>query len=278
MKISFLLATSLLLVSCVEAPTSTKKQSGATIAVDQDPRYELIWSDEFDTDTLNEEFWNLEEGYVANDELQDYQRSGNHYLSNGTLKIVAKKINDDKKFGSYTSARLNSYGKCGFTYGRIEARMKLPTGVGTWPAFWMLGDSIMKGAGWPACGEIDIMEYVGFDPSIIWGSIHSTANNHTNNTQKSGSATIEGEDRWHTYGILWQESGIKFYTESPDNVYYEVVAPEVKTAENWPFDQQHFLLLNLAIGGMWGGLQGVDNTIFDTTMEVDYVRVYKIKE
>lgn len=135
----------------------------------------------------------------------------------------------------------------------------------------------MQGGGWPACGEIDIMEYVGFDPTIIWGSIHSTANNHIDGTQKTGSTTVEGEDRWHTYGILWRESGIQFYEGTPDNVYYEVVAPEIKTAENWPFDKQHFLLLNLAVGGMWGGLKGVDNSIFDTTMEVDYVRVYSIK-
>lgn len=278
MKSRFLLAISTLLVSCVEAPTSTVKQSGATVAIDTNPKYELIWSDEFDGEVFNEDYWSLEEGYVANDELQDYQKSGNHYLSNGTLKIVAKKLNDDKKFGSYTSARLNSYGKQGFTYGRIEARMKLPTGVGTWPAFWMLGNSIMEGTRWPTCGEIDIMEYVGFDPNIIWGSIHSKANNHIDGTQKTGSITIEGEDRWHTYGILWEESGIKFYFETPENVYYEVVAPEIKTAENWPFDEPHFLLLNLAVGGMWGGLKGVDNTIFDTTMEVDYVRVYRIKK
>ncbi len=241
-------------------------------------KYELIWSDEFDGETLNEEYWNLEQGYIVNDELQDYQREGNHFVSNGTLKIVAKKVNDDKKFGSYTSARINSYGKKGLTYGRIEARMKLPTGVGTWPAFWMLGDSIMEGVRWPECGEIDIMEYVGFDPTVIWGSIHSTANNHVDETQKTGSIEIEGEDRWHTYGILWEESGIKFYFETPDNIYYEVAAPEVRTAQNWPFDNQHFLLLNLAVGGMWGGLKGVDNAIFDTTMEVDYVRVYKINK
>ncbi len=248
------------------------------IEVESAAKYELIWSDEFNGESLNSDNWNLERGYIANNELQDYKQEGNHYVSNGTLKIVAKKVNDEKKFGSYTSARLNTYGKVGVTHGRVEARIKLPTGVGTWPAFWMLGDSIMEGGKWPACGEIDIMEYVGFNPSIIQGAIHSAANNHTTNSHKSGSKRITGEDRWHIYGIVWDETGIKFYENRPDEVYFEVAAPAVKTAETWPFDSQHYILLNLAIGGMWGGRKGVDNSIFDTTMEVDYVRVYKIKE
>ncbi len=270
--------------ACTLAPCTRSKVAsaaadnfGSTIAVDTCSKYELIWSDEFDGDEVNAAFWSFDEGYIANDELQDYKKSGNHTVSNGTLKITAKKINDNKEFGSYTSARLQSHGKKSFTYGRIEARMKLPTGTGTWPAFWMLGDTIMQGGRWPACGEIDIMEYVGYDPQVVWGTIHSAANNHMNDTQVGGSTIVEGEDRWHTYGILWREQGIQYYVDSPENIYFEVAAPEVKTAENWPFDKPHFLLLNLAIGGMWGGKEGVDNSIFDTTMEVDYVRVYAIK-
>lgn len=237
----------------------------------------LVWSEEFDGESLNLENWNIEEGYIANDELQDYKKEGNHEVSDGTLKITAKKINDDKVFGSYTSARINTYGKQSFLYGRIEARMKLPKGVGTWPAFWMLGDAIFEGVRWPRCGEIDIMEYVGFDPGAIHGTLHSDDHNHMKGTQRGGSTQIEGEDDWHVYGIIWDEEGISCYVDDPENIYYRCDAPEAKTIGNWPFDKPHFIILNLAIGGMWGGEKGVDNSIFDTTMEVDYVRVYEQK-
>ncbi len=257
-------------------PKVNKTPVTSDLPSDNNEKYTLIWSEEFEGDKLDESVWNLEEGYIANNELQDYKKTGNHTVSDGTLKIVAKKMNENKEFGSYTSARMTTYGKKSFTYGRIEARMKLPQGVGTWPAFWMLGNSIAEGGSWPNCGEIDIMEHVGFDPNVVHGSLHSTANNHSIGTQLSGKTTISSVEEWNIYGVLWDEKFIRFYIDNPENVFYTATAPTVKTTDNWPFDKPHFILLNLAIGGMWGGQKGVDNTIFDVTMEIDYVRVYTI--
>ncbi len=240
-------------------------------------QYQLVWSDEFDGTSLNTDVWHLEQGYIANNELQDYQTSGNHEVSDGTLKIIARKVNDNKEFGSYTSARMISYyGGVSFTYGRIEARIKVPSGVGTWPAFWMLGDSIMEGGSWPSCGEIDIMEHVGYDPDKIHATIHYW-DNSSNYTSQNSSISIESEEVWLTYGVVWSDPSMKFYIDDVDNVYATYTTPSNKT--NWPFNAPHFLLLNLAIGGDWGGVEGVDNSMFDATgsvqMEVDYVRVYE---
>lgn len=241
-------------------------------------KYELVWSEEFDGDQLDLDTWHLEQGYIANNELQNYQTSGNHEVSDGTLKIIARKVNDDKEYGSYTSARMISYhGGKSFTYGRIEARIKVPAGVGTWPAFWMLGDAILEGGGWPSCGEIDIMEHVGYDPDKIHATIHYW-DNDSQYTSQNKSTSIVSEDEWLVYGVLWTRDSMQFYINEPDNIYATYTSPANRT--NWPFDAPHFIILNLAIGGNWGGAQGVDNTMFDATgevsMEVDYVRAYSI--
>ncbi len=235
--------------------------------------YRLVWSDEFDGSELAPH-WVMEEGYIANNELQDYQKSGNHSLSGGTLKITAKKLNDKKEFGSYTSARMNTNGTKAFTYGRIEARMRLPLGVGVWPAFWMLGTNIAE-AGWPLCGEIDILEYVGYDPGVVHGTLHSEDYNHGKGTQRGHRTEVDNEAHWHTYGTIWTEEGFWFYVDDPAKPFWFCPANEVKTPEAWPFDAPHFLILNLAVGGGWGGLHGIDNSLFPATMEVDYVRVYQ---
>lgn len=241
-------------------------------------QYKLVWSDEFDGTELDTNIWHLEQGYIANNELQDYQTKGNHEVSDGTLKIIARKVNDNKEFGSYTSARMISYyGGKSFMYGRIEARIKIPSGVGTWPAFWMLGNSILEGGSWPSCGEIDIMEHVGYDPNKIHATIHYW-DRSSQYTSQNSSTIANAQDEWVTYGVLWSADSMKFYLNDVDNIYAEYSTPSDKT--NWPFNAPHFLLLNLAIGGDWGGVKGVDNTIFDATgsveMEVDYVRVYEI--
>ncbi len=241
-------------------------------------QYELVWSDEFDGTALDLNTWHLEQGYIANNELQNYQTSGNHEVSDGTLKIIARKVNDDKVYGSYTSARMISYhGGASFKYGRIEARIKVPAGVGTWPAFWMLGDAILEGGSWPSCGEIDIMEHVGYDPDKIHATIHYW-DNSSNYTSQNRSTSIVSEEEWLVYGVLWTGESMQFYINEIDNIYATYTTPSNKT--NWPFDASHFIILNLAIGGDWGGQQGVDNTMFDESgsvqMEVDYVRAYNI--
>ncbi len=245
------------------------------VVTSQDPNYEmtLVWEDNFDGNELSSS-WVNETGYIANDELQDYQASGNHEVSDGTLKITAKLVNEDKVFGSYTSARIKTQGIKEFTYGRVESRMKLPQGVGLWPAFWMLGGNIGT-AGWPLCGEIDIMEFVGFEPTTIHVNLHMEDYNHALGNNYGSRETLENTADWHTYGITWTEDYIEFYIDDHTRPFYRVEAISKGDAGSWPFDSPHFLLLNLAVGGSWGGLQGIDNTIFPATMEVDYVRVYQ---
>lgn len=240
---------------------------------------ELAWSDEFDENALNPENWSLETGAHGwgNNEWQDYTDSGNVELSDGILKIKAIKTGPGQGVGDYTSARLNS--KKSFTYGRMEIRARIPAhqGNGIWPALWMLGDNIQS-VGWPACGEIDLMEYVSYDPDHTHFSIHSTANNHVDGTQvTSGRIFLETiEEEFHTYGLLWTPAYLKFYIDEPENIKLTFPKPAISNEDNWPFNRPFYFLMNIAVGGDWGGARGVDDSIFPAVMEVDYVRVYQI--
>ena len=240
---------------------------------------ELVWSDEFEGVSLSTENWALETGGNGwgNNELQNYQAEGNTEVSDGTLKITAKRNTDNTIEGAFTSARLNS--KQSFKFGRMEIRAKLPEykGNGTWPALWMLGSNIQS-VGWPACGEIDMMEYVSFKPNKTHFTIHSTANNHTNGTEiTSGAVDLESiEEEFHNFGILWSSKYIKFYVDDIENVQFMFRRPTSSTVENWPFSNNFYFLMNIAVGGNWGGLEGVDMSIFPATMEVDYIRVYQV--
>ncbi len=240
----------------------------------------LVWQDEFDGDSLSKENWVSETGAHGwgNNELQNYTEDENVLVSEGTLKIIAKKTELAPGTVGYTSARLNS--TTNFTYGRMEIRAKIPEhrGNGLWPALWMLGSSIHT-AGWPECGEIDIMEYVSFEPNYTHFSIHSVANNHKDGTQvTSGPVLLETiEEEFHNYGILWTDKYLKFYIDDIDNIKLIFPRPAVSNAENWPFSGSFYFLMNIAVGGDWGGLEGIDNGIFPAVMEVEYVRVYQVK-
>ncbi|MCP4976392.1 MAG: glycoside hydrolase family 16 protein [Maribacter sp.] len=240
---------------------------------------ELVWSDEFDGTDLSEMNWKFETGQHGwgNNEWQNYVANDNVEVSDGTLKIIVKKIGTGQKVGDYTSARLNS--KESFTFGRMEIRAKIPEdkGKGIWPALWMLGSNISL-VGWPACGEIDMMEYVSYDPNMVHFTIHSTANNHVNGTQvTSGPITLNTiEEEFHTYGLLWTEKYLKFYIDEIDNIIFTFQRPISYNGNNWPFSQPFYFLMNIAVGGNWGGLEGVDDDIFPAIMEVDYVRVYQV--
>ncbi len=237
---------------------------------------ELVWSDEFDGDVLSSDNWTFETGNGGwgNNELQNYVADSNVEVSNGTLKIIAKR--EDSDGSRYTSARLNS--KEQFRYGKIEIRAKIPEhkGNGIWPALWMLGNDIGS-VGWPACGEIDIMEYVSYSPNETHFSIHSTANNHINGTQvTSGPIPLETiEEEFHVYGFLWTDKYLKFYIDDVENIKLDFMRPRISNSDNWPFSKHFYFLMNIAVGGNWGGLEGVDDTIFPATMEVDYIRVYQ---
>jgi beta-glucanase (GH16 family) len=167
---------------------------------------------------------------------------------------------------------LHSKGKASFQYGKIEVRAKLPAGRGTWPAIWMLGNN-REIAGWPACGEIDIMEHVGYDPDSIHGTIHTTAYNHMKGTQKGKAIFIKDPyTAFHTYSIEWTPEKIDFFVD--DQLYNHIKNEHLSTNE-WPFDQPFYFILNLAVGGNWGGKKGIDDSVFPAVMEVEYVRVYR---
>jgi len=240
---------------------------------------ELVWSDEFDGTSLTESNWKFETGQHGwgNNEWQNYVANENVEVSDGTLKIIAKKTGIGQEIGDYTSTRLNS--KEAFTYGRMEIRAKLPEheGKGLWPALWMLGSNIST-VGWPACGEIDMMEYVSYDPNMVHFTIHSTANNHVDGTQaSSGPIELETiEEEFHNYGVLWSEKYLKFYIDEIDNIIFTFQRPTSYNDNNWPFSKPFYFLMNIAVGGNWGGLEGVNDSIFPAVMEVDYVRVYQV--
>jgi beta-glucanase (GH16 family) len=243
----------------------------------------LIWSDEFDGTEWDRNEWIPEFGDSGwgNQEYQNYTASKeNLSVSDGTLKITAVKVGDGQGRGDYTSARITS----ARTFGPgtiIEVRAKIPDyrGDGLWPAIWMLGDSIRKGTPWPTCGEIDIMEYVSRAPDVFFSTIHSAANNHTNGTQiGSGNVSLPNiEEEFNTFGIEWHEEYIKFFVNDQDNVIFRINRPQDYNLNNWPFSEPHFFLLNLAVGGTFGGFD-VNDDNFPAVFEIDYVRVYELEE
>ncbi|ARK12005.1 glycoside hydrolase family 16 protein [Fibrella sp. ES10-3-2-2] len=237
----------------------------------------LVWADEFDKAGLpDSKKWGYDVGGNGwgNNELQYYtkERKENARVENGNLIIEAHK--EAFQGRNYTSARLLTQHTTKWTYGRIEVKAKIPGGVGTWPAIWMLGENISS-AGWPLCGEIDIMEHVGYDEGVFHGTLHTSAYNHNKGTQKEGKTTIaNATSAFHVYAIDWTSDQIDFYID--DQKYYTVKAQEVGTTQQqWPFRQPFFLILNLAVGGNWGGKMGVDEAIWPRRMEVDYVRIYQ---
>jgi beta-glucanase (GH16 family) len=246
-------------------------------ASSQNSQWNLIWQDEFNYKGLPDSAkWSFDTRGNAhgwgNNEKQFYTENNtqNAVVENGVLKIIAREQQTDKK--NYTSARLVTKGKASFQYGKISASMKLPSGKGTWPAFWMLGNNI-DSKGWPRCGEIDIMEHVGYQPDSIYGSVHTDAYNHMKGTQKSKALFVERPyTEFHTYSIEWTPEKIEFFI---DDRKLNSFSNEHRTDKEWPFDQPFFIILNLAIGGNWGGKHGIDDLAFPVTMEVDYVRVYQ---
>lgn len=229
----------------------------------------LLWEENFNGKTLNEKVWNFELGDGCpnicgwgNNERQLYTKE-NHRLENGKLIITARKDGD-----KYTSTRITTAGKKEFQYGYIEARAKIPVGQGIWPAFWMLGSNI-KQVGWPKSGEIDILEYVGKEPDMVFTSLHTQASHgETINTKKTRFEDIE--EGFHTYAINWTKEKIEFYV---DNKLVYTFAPENKTVDVWPFNQPFYFIVNVAIGGNFGGPE-VDDTIFPQEFIIDYIKVY----
>jgi beta-glucanase (GH16 family) len=191
-------------------------------------------------------------------------------VRNGKLIIEAcKEERDNSKF---TSARIRTARGVSWKYGYIEIKAKLPQGRGTWPAIWMLPDSLTYGT-WPASGEIDIMEHVGFDQNVVHGTVHTLDFNHLKGTQVGKQKSVNAvHETFHTYAIDWTKDRIAFYI---DGEMYHTFVNNGAGSSAWPFDQRFYLILNIAVGGGWGGMKGVDEAIWPQRMEIDYVRVYE---
>lgn len=259
-------------ITAVASPAPQSAQS-ASWSFEATP----AWQDEFDyTGLPDPDKWSFQQGGDGwgNHELQEYTRSKkNAHVVDGVLSIVARRQNTDKR--NYTSARLASKGKGDFLYGRFEVRAKLPVGRGTWPAIWMLPTDQAYG-GWPKSGEIDIMEHVGYDPGRIHVTMHTEAYNHRINTQRTAiHAVDDAMAQFHRYRLDWTPATIRGYID--DMQVYEFINEGAGPAA-WPFDQRFHFLLNLAVGGDWGGKQGVDASVFPATLQVDYVRAYRLVE
>ena len=263
-----LLASSLLVASA--AAFAQGKPSAYTDA-------DLVWKEDFDGKKLNTKDWNYEfhePGWV-NAELQRYDDSKkNTYLKDGCLVIQALK--EEKKDGTvhYSSGRINTQGKHVFTYGRFEARLRVPKGKGFLPAFWMMPDDESYYGQWPKCGEIDIMEEVGVDANYVSSSLHAEGHVHSNHNEITHQMYLAGaEDDFHTYAIEWTEEKIVTYVDGRVQLSYSSDGTEY----NYPYTKPFYIILNLAWGGDWGGYDGVDESALPTTMQVDYVRDFQKK-
>jgi beta-glucanase (GH16 family) len=241
----------------------------------------LVWSDEFNHTDVNPDStkWNYDKGNGCpqlcgwgNNEKEFYtaSRLKNSRVENGNLVIEVHK--EDFMDGKYTSARLTTKNKGDWKYGRLEIKAKIPKGRGIWPAIWMLPTKSEYGQ-WPKSGEIDIMENVGYLPDSVFATVHTQAYNGMHGTHKTNSifnSSLASE--FHVYAVEWNEEKMEFFI---DGFKYQQFANEHKTFETWPFNKEFFLLINVAVGGHWGGKFGVDDSIFPQKMEIDYVRVYQ---
>ena len=236
--------------------------------------YKLIFSDEFNyRDVPDPKKWGYEVGFVRNGEKQYYTkgRLQNARVSGGNLTLEARK--DGFEAHEISSASITTQDKFSFTYGKVEVRAKIPTGRGTWPAIWMLGSNISQ-VGWPKCGEIDIMENVGYDPEMVHFNPHCETFNHTKNNAK-GKGIPAGKiwEDFHTFGIEWTSDRIEWLYDGKK--VHEFAKQPAADVNQWPFDKPQYLILNLAIGGAWGGQKGIDDSIFPSRFVIDYVRVWQ---
>ncbi|WP_170124180.1 family 16 glycosylhydrolase [Breznakibacter xylanolyticus] len=240
--------------------------------------YQLVWSDQFDGNTLNHDHWNYEQGGNGwgNNELQYYtDRTQNVRIENGYLIIEARKEGypTAAPTRNYTSARITTKNKVKTCYGKIEARISLPAGAGTWPAFWMMPNDSYYG-NWPRSGEIDIMEHVGADPTMISFATHTYYRNGTNGQNLHSKIYEDGvENQFHLYGVEWLNDRIRFTFDG--QVRATFFRNFTEDWRGWPFDKDFFIIFNLALGGTMGGV--VNNDIFNSSvqMKVDYVNVYR---
>jgi beta-glucanase (GH16 family) len=273
------LAATLLCVLC------TVSSGGATSSSRPAPpsTWTLQWGDEFDGangSSPDSTKWTFDIGGNGwgNNELEYYtSRPQNAQIQNGNLVITAipeAYTGPDGVTRNYTSARLKTAGLFSQAYGRFEARIKIPSGQGVWPAFWILGNNIST-SGWPTCGEIDIMENIGSEPSMVHGSMHGPGYSGGNAiTASYFLPSGHFSDDFHVFAVEWETSAVRFYV---DSTLYETRTPsDLPPGASWVFDHPFFILLNVAVGGKWPGSPD-QSTVFPQTMLVDYLRVYARK-
>ncbi len=246
------------------APAGTGAADESKVTAPRAISYQLVWSDEFDGTSLNTAKWNYENGNLGVNNEKQYYQSSNVAVSAGNLVITARKQTVGGQ--PYTSGRINTNGKFSIRYGRIEARMRLPMVQGTWPAFWMLGNNIGT-VGWPACGEIDIMEHVDTNNNIL-GTIHWNNNGYTYYSNSVNTSP----GNYHTYTIDWDPNSIRWYVDGSLFATANIANNINGTDE---FHNPYFIILNMAVGGnLTGGI--INDGALPTSMYVDYVRVYNI--
>jgi len=263
------------LISCIIHVNSTAQSK--TLIRGSAKFKHLVWSEEFNYKGLPDtNKWNYDTGYLRNHEIQYYtnKRLENAEVKDGHLIIVVR--NDSMKTGKnmypVTSSAISTHGKADWTYGRFEVRAKIPSSLGTWPAIWMLGSNIDK-AGWPACGEIDIMEHVGYMPDTLHFNVHTEKYNHVKKTNKGIQIPYkEPFANYHVYAIEWFKDHIDWYMDEKKVFTFN---NEGSGSAAWPFDKPQFIILNLAFGGDWGGQRGADLQSLPQSLLIDYIRIYQ---
>lgn len=275
-KILLILIATILLTTIASCNFNSFSQTNKSTPITPPEGWHLVWSDEFEGDSINPENWgyDLGAGGWGNGEAEYYtSRSENSRIEDGLLVIEARQEKYEDSY--YTSARLKTQDLQEFQYGRIEARIKVPAGKGLWPAFWMLGNDFSRTVGigvpWPNCGEIDIMEYIGKEPDLIMGTVHGPGYAGAVGIGKWNRQNYNIADEFHTYAIEWEEGKISWFYD--DVEYFSVVKADVGARE-WVFDKPFFIILNMAVGGQLPGPIGLD-VKFPVQMYVDYVRVFQ---
>jgi beta-glucanase (GH16 family) len=235
--------------------------------------YKLVYFEDFLTDgPLNQADWNFQIGDKwHNRELQCYTNDiSNCYIKDS--KLIIKATIHDQEHCKYRSTRINTKDKRMWQYGKFEIKAKMPKGRGSWPALWLLGHNLSEENRWPLCGEIDLMEFAGHKPNTIFGSLHSGAYNHRKGTERTTTYHLDDpSDTFHVYGIIWDAHKIAFTID--DHVYASYKKGEKDTAYEWPFDQPFYLIINLAVGGMFGGV--VHDEDLPYQLEIDWIKVYQ---
>lgn len=273
------------LFSCKKETTNPPDPIVITPVQPQEPKVYAFettpaWSDEFDVNGLpNNQIWGYDVGGGGwgNNELQNYTANDadNARVENGKLIVTAiKEVSGTRQ---YSSARLVTKGKKDMKFGRLEIKAKIPAGLGSWPALWMLASQTTYGTTfWPDQGEIDIMEHVGYDPAVVHASVHTNIFNHILGTQKTAKTTVPTfNSAFHVYRLDWTPDEIKAFIDDKE---FFVFKRQGVLWQEWPFNQPQHLLVNIAVGGNWGGVKGIDDTIFPISMELDYVRYYALKQ